>query len=101
PPEFAALPFADVWRHATGADPPPEIGGPYLRLSPLRHGTDGFFAATLVRKGDEGSDDHLRHPDRSRAERGEAGGPVHAAAAQEEVPRLRRPADGSARDDEA
>ena len=33
-----------------GADPPPEIGGPYLRLSPLRHGTDGFFAATLVRK---------------------------------------------------
>jgi len=28
----------------------PEIGGPYLRLSPLRHGTDGFFAATLVRK---------------------------------------------------
>ena len=34
----------------TGADPPPEIGGPYLRLSPLRHGTDGFFAATLVRK---------------------------------------------------
>ena len=24
--------------------------GPYLRLSPLRHGTDGFFAAMMVRK---------------------------------------------------
>jgi 16S rRNA (cytosine967-C5)-methyltransferase len=48
-PEFAAVPVADVWRDAMGADPPPEIGGPYLRLSPLRHGTDGFFAATLVR----------------------------------------------------
>ena len=49
-PEFAAVPVGDVWRDAMGADPPTEIGGPYLRLSPLRHGTDGFFAATLVRK---------------------------------------------------
>ena len=24
--------------------------GPYLRLSPLRHGTDGFFAAAFVRQ---------------------------------------------------
>jgi 16S rRNA (cytosine967-C5)-methyltransferase len=25
--------------------------GPYLRLSPLKHGTDGFFGAVLARKG--------------------------------------------------
>ncbi|HYI05972.1 MAG TPA: hypothetical protein VD858_13850, partial [Reyranella sp.] len=97
-PEFDAVPVTDVWRDAMGAEPPPEIAGPYLRLSPLRHGTDGFFAAALVRKGEEASD-QPRHPDRSLAERGEAEGPVHAEAAQEEVPRLRRPADGSARDD--
>ena len=31
--------------------PPPEMASaPFLRLSPLRHGTDGFFAAALVRK---------------------------------------------------
>src|SRR4030095_3343056 len=70
-PEFAAVPVGDVWRDAMGADPPPEIGGPYLPLSPPRHGTDGFFAATLV-----------RHPDRSRAERGEAEGPGQAAQGQ-------------------
>ena len=28
---------------------PDTASGPYLRLSPLRHGTDGFFAAALVR----------------------------------------------------
>ena len=66
-PEFAAVPVADVWRDAMGDDPPPEIGGPYLRLSPLRHGTAGFFAATL-----------LRHPDRSHPQDGEAEGPVLA-----------------------
>jgi 16S rRNA (cytosine967-C5)-methyltransferase len=50
-PEFAAVPVADVWRDAMGTEAPPEISaGPYLRLSPLRHGTDGFFAATLIRK---------------------------------------------------
>jgi 16S rRNA (cytosine967-C5)-methyltransferase len=49
-PEFAVVPVTDVWRDAMGAEPPPEIAsGPYMRLSPLRHGTDGFFAATLVR----------------------------------------------------
>jgi hypothetical protein len=30
---------------------PETASGPYLRLSPLRHGTDGFFAAALVREG--------------------------------------------------
>jgi 16S rRNA (cytosine967-C5)-methyltransferase len=88
-PEFAVVPVVDVWRDAQGAEPPAEIStGPYLRLSPLRHGTDGFFAATL-----------LRHPDRSRAERGEVEGPDLSPDLQDEVPRLRDPAGRSARDD--
>ena len=50
-PDFAVVPVADIWRDAIASEPPPEVAtGPYLRLSPLRHGTDGFFAATLVRK---------------------------------------------------
>jgi 16S rRNA (cytosine967-C5)-methyltransferase len=41
-PEFEAVP-PDV--------PGLELGaGPYLRLTPLRHNTDGFFAAVLERK---------------------------------------------------
>jgi 16S rRNA (cytosine967-C5)-methyltransferase len=63
----------DVWRDAMGAEPPPEIAGPYLRLSPLRHGTDGFFAAALVRKP-----------------KAEAEGPVAAPGQQDEVPRAAR-----------
>jgi 16S rRNA (cytosine967-C5)-methyltransferase len=74
-PEFAAVPVADVWRDAMGAEPPAEIGGPYLRLSPLRHGTDGFFAAALVRKP-----------------KAETEGPDPSTHQQDEVPR-------SARDD--
>jgi 16S rRNA (cytosine967-C5)-methyltransferase len=43
-PEFSIVPVADL-------DLPAETAsGPYLRLSPLRHGTDGFFAAALVRR---------------------------------------------------
>ena len=50
-PDFAVVPVADVWRDAMGSEAPGEIAaGPYLRLSPLRHGTDGFFAAMLVRR---------------------------------------------------
>src|SRR6266851_4127108 len=50
-PDFAVVPVADIWRDALASEPPPEVAaGPYMRLSPLRHGTDGFFAATLVRK---------------------------------------------------
>lgn len=29
-----------------------ELGSPYMRLTPLRHGTDGFFTAVLVRKAE-------------------------------------------------
>lgn len=50
-PDFEAVPVSEVWQQAMRADPPAEIGpGPYLRLSPLRHGTDGFFAAVLSRR---------------------------------------------------
>ncbi len=31
---------------------PEELGTPYMRLTPHRHNTDGFFAATLQRKAD-------------------------------------------------
>jgi 16S rRNA (cytosine967-C5)-methyltransferase len=49
--DFAVVPVADIWRDALASEPPAEVAaGPYMRLSPLRHGTDGFFAATLVRK---------------------------------------------------
>jgi 16S rRNA (cytosine967-C5)-methyltransferase len=49
-PAFAVVPVADVWRDAMGDEAPAGLtSGPYLRLSPLRHGTDGFFAAALVR----------------------------------------------------
>jgi 16S rRNA (cytosine967-C5)-methyltransferase len=34
-------------------DPELEIGTPFMRLTPLRHKTDGFFAARLVKKIEE------------------------------------------------
>lgn len=47
-PDFAVKPVAEVWaEERVGATPPAD--GPYLRLSPGRHDTDGFFAAVLVR----------------------------------------------------
>ena len=50
-PDFEVVPAVDLWRDVLASEPPPELAtSPYLRLSPLRHGTDGFFAATLVRK---------------------------------------------------
>ena len=50
-PDFEVVPAVDIWRDVLASEPPAELAAsPYLRLSPLRHGTDGFFAATLVRK---------------------------------------------------
>ncbi|WP_231714752.1 RsmB/NOP family class I SAM-dependent RNA methyltransferase [Enhydrobacter aerosaccus] len=50
-PDFAVVPIADLWPDAIGTPLPPDLAhSPYLRLSPLRHGTDGFFAAALVRR---------------------------------------------------
>jgi 16S rRNA (cytosine967-C5)-methyltransferase len=45
--DFRVLPVGDVWASVlSGACP---VDGPYLRLTPARHGTDGFFAAILER----------------------------------------------------
>ena len=45
--EFRVLPVAGVWAELLEADCP--VDGPYLRLTPARHHTDGFFAAILER----------------------------------------------------
>lgn len=47
--DFAPLPLAEAWA-AAGLPGPPPGRGPYLLLSPARHGTDGFFAAVLQRR---------------------------------------------------
>ncbi len=47
-PDFAPLPLADLWPAVFGVPSP--LDGPWLRLTPARHDTDGFFAAVLVRK---------------------------------------------------
>jgi 16S rRNA (cytosine967-C5)-methyltransferase len=48
---FAIEPFAESWRRALPGEPPPSADGrtDTLLLSPARHGTDGFFVATLAR----------------------------------------------------
>ncbi len=45
--DFTALDAGEVWR--TVLPDAPTYGGQYLRLTPARHTTDGFFAAVLVR----------------------------------------------------
>ena len=53
-PDFEVVPVGALWRDVLESEPPPEVeNGPYLRLSPLKHGTDGFFAAALVRQAKE------------------------------------------------
>jgi 16S rRNA (cytosine967-C5)-methyltransferase len=47
-PEFKLLPLPYVWFDAIGGAPPAE--GETLSLTPLRNGTDGFFAAILERE---------------------------------------------------
>lgn len=43
--EFEVMPLAEAWGNGT-----PPNAGLYMRLTPLRHNTDGFFAAVLRRK---------------------------------------------------
>jgi 16S rRNA (cytosine967-C5)-methyltransferase len=45
--EFTLLPIAQVWRQTIGGKCP--CAGDMLRLTPAKHGTDGFFAAVLER----------------------------------------------------
>ncbi len=46
-PDFTLRPLDEAWTLAT----PLPCPGPYLSLTPLSHGTDGFFAAVLERVG--------------------------------------------------
>jgi len=56
-PDFAVVPVAKIWRDVLESEPPPDVANaPYLRLSPLKHGTDGFFAAALVRRSHQEED---------------------------------------------
>ena len=50
-PDFAPLPLAGLWPAVLGTPSP--LDGPWLRLSPARHDTDGFFAAVLERRAAE------------------------------------------------
>jgi 16S rRNA (cytosine967-C5)-methyltransferase len=52
--DFTLLPVADVWRETIGGEPP--APGTMLRLTPARHGTDGFFVAVVQRKPQEKKD---------------------------------------------
>jgi len=47
-PGFSAVPAADVWHETIGGTAPG--GDRYLRLTPARHGTDGFFVAIFERQ---------------------------------------------------
>jgi 16S rRNA (cytosine967-C5)-methyltransferase len=44
-PDFSVVPVPEVWGALVGGTCP--VPGPYLRLTPAGHGTDGFFAAVL------------------------------------------------------
>jgi 16S rRNA (cytosine967-C5)-methyltransferase len=46
--DFSLLPIGHVWSETIGGQPP--VQGDMLRLTPARHGTDGFFVAVLSRK---------------------------------------------------
>jgi 16S rRNA (cytosine967-C5)-methyltransferase len=49
-PDFALFPTARAWAETIGGSPP--AGDDYLRLTPARHGTDGFFVAIFERRTD-------------------------------------------------
>ncbi len=50
-PDFALYPAARAWTETIGGRPPG--GDDYLRLTPARHGTDGFFVAQFERAADK------------------------------------------------
>jgi 16S rRNA (cytosine967-C5)-methyltransferase len=53
--DFALLPIGDIWRATVGSEPP--APGDMLRLTPARHGTDGFFVAVLARAAKKTEDE--------------------------------------------
>jgi 16S rRNA (cytosine967-C5)-methyltransferase len=63
-PEFSLLPAARAWNETIGGASPG--GEHYLRLTPARHGTDGFFVALFERSASsakDGTADVRSHPD--------------------------------------
>jgi 16S rRNA (cytosine967-C5)-methyltransferase len=74
---FSVLPIAEVWRQILAGDAPSP--GPFLRLSPARHGTDGFFLAVLEKAKP------APQPEEP-AEAEEAPGPEEPEPAQEAAP---------------
>ena len=50
-PDFALYPVARAWEETIGGQSP--AGNDYLRLTPARHGTDGFFVAIFERRSNE------------------------------------------------
>ena len=44
--DFCVVPLAEAWPLDTALP----CAGPFMALSPLRNGTDGFFAAVLERR---------------------------------------------------
>lgn len=51
---YEAVPLAEAWADAfapSEAPRPPPSEGPWMQLAPHSHGTDGFFAAVLRRRG--------------------------------------------------
>ncbi len=50
-PDFALVPYAEVWRANIGSEPPLSADGrdDALLLTPARHGTDGFYVAGFRR----------------------------------------------------
>ncbi|HWE06992.1 MAG TPA: hypothetical protein VG274_09805, partial [Rhizomicrobium sp.] len=49
-PEFTVIPAAQIWHDATALPPPPGMAE-FLKATPRATGTDGFFAAVLIRRG--------------------------------------------------
>ena len=48
-PQFRAVPASAIWREATACQSPPGMDA-FFRASPLKTGTDGFFAAIFRRE---------------------------------------------------
>jgi 16S rRNA (cytosine967-C5)-methyltransferase len=48
-PEFKLVPAPQAWKDS-GMTTPCPVTSDYLRLSPYKHGTDGFFAAVMERQ---------------------------------------------------
>jgi 16S rRNA (cytosine967-C5)-methyltransferase len=49
-PDFQRSPWRTAWALGVGGEPPASAGEHDLFLTPARHGTDGFFIATLARR---------------------------------------------------